>query len=76
MNAKPIRSWRATAAINSDDTELALQYTDGSQTVSKDLPPARLAALIAVLESSQAASVHLDVHGQPWITNAPNAPGE
>jgi hypothetical protein len=75
MNTKHIRSWRATAAINSDDTELALQYTDGSQTLSKNLPPARLAALITVLESSQAAAVILDAKGQPWITNAANAPG-
>ena len=75
MNAKHIRQWRASAALDSDACELALQFTDGSQHVFKDLPPARLAALITVLESSQAAAVVPGPGNQPWITNASNAPG-
>ncbi|MBE7495934.1 MAG: hypothetical protein HS117_13400 [Verrucomicrobiaceae bacterium] len=76
MNTRQIHQWRASAAINSDASELALQFTDGTQGVFKNLPPMRLAALVAVLESSQRAFVTLDGNKQPWISNAPNAPGE
>lgn len=75
MNSKLIQSWQATAAISSDDCELAVRYQDNTTGVFKNIPPPRLAALIAVLESSQASAVILDASGQPWITNSPNGPG-
>lgn len=75
MNTAPILAWRASAAIESDSTVLALKSASGEQ-LFENIPPARLAALIAVLESSPGATCVVDPDGKPWITNAPNAPGK
>lgn len=74
MNSFTILAWRASAGIESDSAVLALKSAAGEQ-VFENIPPARLAALIAVLESSQAATCVAGPDGKPWITNAPNPPG-
>ena len=56
MNTKRILRRRASASLSADFGAIAFEFDDGSaKAMSKPMPAARFATVIAVLESSQAA---------------------
>ena len=76
MNPKRISRWQASASLSSDFGAITFEFDDGSHTpISNPIPAARLAAVIAVLESSQAAYFSTNPKGEVYVSNTPNAPG-
>ena len=73
----PITGWQASASLTEDSGIIAFQTHPGGpfSPPSKPIPSARLAAVIAVLESSQQATLTDAGNGNWYVSNSPNAPG-
>ena len=76
MNPKRISRWQASASLSSDLGVIHFEFDDGSRSENPPaIPSIRLAAVIAVLESSQAAWLATNAQGLSYVSNSPNAPG-
>ncbi|MBE2285678.1 MAG: hypothetical protein IAE77_19605 [Prosthecobacter sp.] len=77
MTTRPITGWQASASLTDDTGIIAFQFQPGGpfSPPSKPIPSPRLAAVIAVLESSQQATLTDAGDGHWFVSNSPNAPG-
>lgn len=76
MNPKRITRWAASASLTADLCTITFEFEGGSHTnESLPIPSARLAAVIAVLESSQGAYLTQKPDGFWYVSNMANSPG-
>ena len=76
MKTARIIRWRASASLTEDTGIIAFELEGGvTSPASQPLPSARLAAAIAVLESSPGATLTDAGNGNWYVSNDPNAPG-
>ncbi len=76
MTTKRIINWRASASLTADTGVIAFELEGGATTpATQPIPSARLAAVIAVLESARGATLTDPGNGQWYVSNSPNSPG-
>jgi len=76
QQTKQIKSFILSASVTQDGAAVALTFTDETRLDLRSLPPARFAAIVAVLQAARTAAYNYDdttMHS--WVSSGEDAPG-